>query len=758
MALYRRIYYLLVLPVILLELAYILLVTNITHGNIIKALLEPWGTAIILMLISRIYLESIFTSPRYALVNSLNALLIGIILLDKPKFGSINFWIILIYSLLVFLSSILFFLFSNNFRKINFLIKFSERFGKATVIFPMVALIQFTQFGNLHNSLTIDFEYGPLIWLGLYYVFFLILTDPIVVDAIKNLPFRIFKILSPKKTGFIKATQSPNIVLAEFKTNSDIHIDDLVLIGKELKNSDGTLRKENDDKLAIVLDFIGMESDLDSISVRLYLVNEPQRNLSPVKSGLIKINSQCTIIENPVEFLAQLDNTKLNYYWNRREDVIGLVSSDSNINILRSDIIRQRELENAELVSIINENIKNPIRYQIIEAETQRETQTDKKDYGFTKLIAYQLGEWRKPEDSEGKEIRNKFHQFFEFPWTPQINSLVFKWNSTFDEIDKNEDEVDKNGYFLLGNIPKTGLPIYLRVKDLVSHHTAILGVTGSGKSTLVFKIIQEINKNSTLVICIDITGEYRSKLIDFELFFDEITRAKWAAEMIKLNEGRKRKELPFNNSQKITGEEFERIEKTCVDSMNQIVKERVIELRTLNKIVIFELFDISNTKISIDCTQYIIQGLLEYARDIYDANLLLVPGAKDNFQSCLVLEEAHTLVPENIGVGGRFSDSQVVIDKISQIALQGRKYNVGFILISQRTATVKKTVLNQCNTMISFRAYDETSFNFLSSYYGDEYVKEISHLKNDGNSRYIIASGKAVVADRPVIVELKEN
>jgi DNA helicase HerA-like ATPase len=122
------------------------------------------------------------------------------------------------------------------------------------------------------------------------------------------------------------------------------------------------------------------------------------------------------------------------------------------------------------------------------------------------------------------------------------------------------------------------------------------------------------------------------------------------------------------------------------------------------------------------------------------------------------ILEEAHTLVPENIGTGGRYGNSQVVIEKISQIALQGRKYNVGFLLISQRTATVKKTVLNQCNTMISFRAYDETSFNFLTSYFGEEYVKEIAHLKNDGDSRYVIAAGKAVVADRPIIVEVKEN
>ena len=58
---------------------------------------------------------------------------------------------------------------------------------------------------------------------------------------------------------------------------------------------------------------------------------------------------------------------------------------------------------------------------------------------------------------------------------------------------------------------------------------------------------------------------------------------------------------------------------------------------------------------------------------------------------------------------------------------------------------------------MIAFRAYDETSFTFLSNYFGDEYVREIIHLKNDGDRRYVIVSGKAVVADRPIIVEVKK-
>jgi len=35
-------------------------------------------------------------------------------------------------------------------------------------------------------------------------------------------------------------------------------------------------------------------------------------------------------------------------------------------------------------------------------------------------------------------------------------------------------------------------------------------------------------------------------------------------------------------------------------------------------------------------------------------------------------------------------------------------------LIVAQRTANVVKSVLNQCNTMVSFQAFDETGFDFL--------------------------------------------
>ena len=751
MKVYKKIYRLLILPAVLLGIAYLLLVLNITNGDIVSAILKPWGAAIILMLLNHIYLEHIFTTPRDGLVNSLNALIIAVALYISQS-DLIKFWIIFIYALAVFLSGLIFLLIYDKHRKINLFTKFAGFFGKAKVIFPIVAVIEFSHFDFTFQTLEISFDYWNLFWIILFYAIFLFLTQKKIIEWTKNLPSFLFNIFKVESIGIIKANLAPNIVLAQFNSNSNIKINDLILIGELLKEKDGKPKKENADKVAIVLDFVGMESEENVVSVRLYLLNEPQLNLNSEKSGLIKIKSECKTIPEPKEFLQNLNSEKLTYYWQRRDDIVALVSSLSTINILRADIIRHKQLENAELVSTINnDNIENPIRYQIIEAETHRENQEETKDYGFTKLIAYQLGKWK-------KESKEKLHQFFEFQWTPHINSLMFQWNKNFDEKNIKEEGIDTTGYFLLGNIPKTNLPIYLKVKDLVSHHTAVLGVTGSGKSTLVFKLLDEINKIGTLVICIDITGEYKNKIKDFEKFFDEVTRKKWAEEIAKMNAGRRKKELSYNNKDRITSEDLDKLENEVIKAMNKIVKERIIQLRKINKKVLFELFEISNTKTSIDCTQYIIQGLLEYAKEIYDLNISLEPDKRDDFQSCIVLEEAHTLIPENLGLGGDYGASKTVIEKVSQIALQGRKYNVGFILISQRTATVKKTVLNQCNTMISFRAYDETSFNFLESYFGKEYVKEISLLKNDGDSRYVIVAGKAVVADRPVIVEITEN
>ncbi len=158
--------------------------------------------------------------------------------------------------------------------------------------------------------------------------------------------------------------------------------------------------------------------------------------------------------------------------------------------------------------------------------------------------------------------------------------------------------------------------------------------------------------------------------------------------------------------------------------------------------IAVFELPDLSNTSFILEFTQMFLEGVFLYAKSN--------PGKS----FCLVLEEAHTIVPETSFLGdlGEYSSNKGLVSKMGQIALQGRKYGVGLMVIAQRTANVSKTVLTQCNTVICFQAFDETSFTFLGNYVGKEMVQALPNLKQ----YHAVVAGKAVRSNMPMIVDLK--
>ena len=63
--------------------------------------------------------------------------------------------------------------------------------------------------------------------------------------------------------------------------------------------------------------------------------------------------------------------------------------------------------------------------------------------------------------------------------------------------------------------------------------------------------------------------------------------------------------------------------------------------------------------------------------------------------------DEAHLYIPER---SRGDAASEVSIDIFERIAKEGRKYGVGLVVISQRPSEVNRTVLSQCNNVISMR------------------------------------------------------
>jgi len=142
----------------------------------------------------------------------------------------------------------------------------------------------------------------------------------------------------------------------------------------------------------------------------------------------------------------------------------------------------------------------------------------------------------------------------------------------------------------------------------------------------------------------------------------------------------------------------------------------------------------------------------LEYTRWFFKVLFQIAKDSK-NFgkRLCVVIEEAHTVVPEWTFIGQRDKHAGSLVNCISQITLQGRKYNVGFIVIAQRTANVSKTVLTQCNSIIPFQQFDKTSTEFLANYMGSEMAKALPNLK----LYQAVAVGKGFRTGVPVIFQV---
>jgi len=395
--------------------------------------------------------------------------------------------------------------------------------------------------------------------------------------------------------------------------------------------------------------------------------------------------------------------------------IVGIVSENSTIGTIKFEYSKKIDnIQEGDLLELCLSGKR--IFYQVINGKTQKKDLSDKNISGFIEGEAIQIGEWQ-----------NENLSFLKYGWVPTINSILYKADTSNIEIPK-----IKYPFFQVGVIPGTSLPSVINLDDAIGYHSAIVGISGSGKTFLATEIITQISID-TKVICVDITGEWEKNIeqkqihsiIDKEKF-PQIEQ--WIAEResaIKVKDSAKA--LAFKQ--------------TILDRLQEYIT--VFEKSSKN-IALFELPNLSNTTFILEFTQLFLEGVFLYARNN--------PGKKH----CIVLEEAHTIIPETSFLGelGDYSSNKGLVNKMGQIALQGRKYGVGLLIIAQRTANVSKTVLTQCNTIICFQAFDDTSFNFLGNYVGDEMIQSLPNLKRF----HAIIAGKAVNSNTPMIVDVTKK
>jgi uncharacterized protein len=471
----------------------------------------------------------------------------------------------------------------------------------------------------------------------------------------------------------------------------------------------------------MVLDQVGFVDGCWLRAIELRISKEMRSSLAEVDGAAASSDSSVRLCEIDDWQDALAGNT----LWAARERMLGLVAPGTNTGRLRMDIVRTDiDLTEGRLVEVDSGGAS--VLYQVIGGLTQEEILQQKNTRGYVRADAKKIGAWD-PEIAKFEAVE----------WVPSPNAPVFIAETAAAEVTRNA----------IGHFPGTDYPVSLRDIDLlVTHNSAILGILGVGKTFLALELAERMVDAGIKVVCLDLTDQYAEHLAPF---YDQETQASWIEALQEVGPPGK------TNFQKNV-EEGGSIHPFKEKLRN--VLQQFLDPGTSDKVAIlnpieFEVWrqDSKSFKGRASMASltppHITQLITETALEI-----LQEQGMTDTARCCLILEEAHSLIPEwnSVVVEG----DKTATNGTARAILQGRKFGLGCLVVTQRTANVTKSILNQCNTVFALRAFDATGMEFLSNYVGDDYADVISTL----DDRHAIVFGRTSSCRDPVLIRLNDR
>lgn len=677
-----------------IELVALFVVAQICTGNCIVALSDLWFSSGLLMLILLSLIDQpFFSKDANIFVNGVTSFLA--LLLVTPNNRDYIFWIffgIVIYLLVS--SYVLMWLRKNPLNEekkvIQFLSRFNRFIGKPQVLFSAFFLWSAVlQFGILNK------DFIPIFW---YWLIVVLLDTTSFAKFIAELFTKKKEEISSSAIGTILGVQGRNVLLVKLFPLSQRKTVSIFETVEFLLKSNKKAGK--------------------GIIIESYLLNEEQWakiliNSVELNKSLEDFGNNGKMSEDIVYKLDLPKDKKIQFL----DTFIGLIYENSDIEKINFVYDSKIDIESGMLIEVHQRDKK--IIYQIFNGITRQELLEAKNKSDMILGTALQLGIW--------DEKNNRFDKY---GWVPAINTTVHLVSNP--KLSKLQC-----GIIELGKIPNTQFPVLMDIDKAITHHMAILGVTGTGKSVFVRKLIHEYISNSNRkIFIIDFTGEHKKKIRNSTPFITADVEKDIYKHFDIINTEMEK----FANQRN----------KDVLDSSKKIIVSKMKEaielfLSSDERIKIIELPDVQNSQNIFDFTRVLFKQIFLIAKHNLEN--------KDFPQLCIVLEEAHTIIPEWNFASESSKNGQASMNAISQIALQGRKYNVGLLVIAQRTANVSKTVLTQCNSIISFTEYDKTSIDFLANYYGESIASILPTLK----FRQAVAAGKAFSSTVPMIFEVPE-
>lgn len=535
-----------------------------------------------------------------------------------------------------------------------------------------------------------------------------------------NLIVRIKDIWSPKEKvstiGRISAYQTPRIIL--LRQNEDTHTSFGTTIA--FKDSHAAI------KIGLVLNYVGRDETLLLRALEIDAKNE----IIEKASVLFKYQSANTAVKfdyldlNP-DLKSEIPELK------KLNELIGITDQGTSIEKLEFEIINESELSEGRLVEVEINGI--PVIYQIIDGLTKEEIVSQKNKYGYARGTALKIGQWNSQE--------KKFEQT---PWMPNINTPVFLKSSEASVPDE----------FTVGHFPKTNYNVRINsVSELVTHNTAILGILGIGKSMLSIELVERMIAENIKVICIDLTDQYAQELLEFH-------DSDWSIECLKKiqDAGNEHSDIIENNPSE--GGSLPLLTDALEKDLHKFIhNDDQHNLKIYNPTALTGTKQITEPKSYKEGGQWHRTAPLwelspvEITAMITEATLKFVQDKMSSeARVCLVFEEAHSLVPEWSSAANE--GDKTATNRTVRAILQGRKYGLGCLLITQRTANVTKTILNQCNSVFAMRTFDDTGKAFLANYIGADYSAKLSSLQ----ARHAIYYGKSSSCENPVLLRLNDR
>lgn len=442
-----------------------------------------------------------------------------------------------------------------------------------------------------------------------------------------------------------------------------------------------------------------------------------------------------------------------NSVYNNFKNFVGYVWKGSTIkqikflSLFNSESVKEENIGEGTILETLIRGKK--VLFQIIDGKTEEEGLEQKDTHGYTIGTAQKLGQY----------ITDK-NELETVKWLPEMYTPVFL-------LEPQETEYDAKQF--IGKLPNTNYGFPIKEPDtLVTHNTAILGILGIGKSCLTFELIQKLVKSTDVkIVCIDITNEYykedrlpkyvpKKEIVhDNETIFSKINQKFNHIESV--GPPGKEKFIPEKS-----GNQTEYKQEINKDLMDFLFGQQTVptdsKFSEQKRVRIYNPdyhkaskgekigYNVNTIAMSqAEKTRIISEELMKIM-------MKLPLSLEGKAKVLMVFEEAHSLVPEWNSVSND-GDSNAT-NGTAKVILQGRKYGLGAMVVTQRTANISKSILNQCNTIFALRVFDDTGKQFLENYIGEDYSNVLPTLEE----RHAVVTGKALKLKQPVILELNDR